>query len=43
VLEGKSKNFVVEAETSDQLKGSNSDGAFVIGVDRDRVTAIEGL
>jgi hypothetical protein len=43
VLEGKSKDFVVVAETSSQLKGSNSDGAFVIGVDGDRVTAIEGL
>ncbi|MBL8290814.1 MAG: hypothetical protein JNN08_03200 [Bryobacterales bacterium] len=43
VLEGKSRDFVVETAATNQLKGTNSDGRFVVELDRDRVTAIEGL
>lgn len=43
VLEGKSKDFRVEAETASELKGSNSDGAFVVRAAGDRVSVIEGL
>lgn len=43
ILEGKSRDFAVQTATATQLEGTNSDGRFLIRLDGDRVTAMEGL
>jgi len=43
LLEGKSRGFKVDAEEASQVRGSNSDGAFVLRLEGERVSVVEGL